>query len=266
MARRKGELERLIQALARKPWWVSVVVAVVVYVALGQVLPSVVGGHPVSEPVVRMVSGLAWLFAGIFLLPAAVSALRALRGRRMLAANRTKATIRALGWKEFEELIEDYYRRLGYRVQLEGGGGSDGGVDVRIATPSGETYLVQCKQWRARRVGVKVVRELFGVVAAEHANGGIVVTAGSFTREAEEFANGVAMELVDGDQLQNMMQGLPVHQASSAERGRDSATDGMPCPHCGSELVLRKAKRGPNRGSRFYGCSSFPRCRFTRPC
>ena len=256
----------MMESLARKPWWVSVVLAAVVYVALGLVLPSVVGGHPVAGPAVGVVSGLAWLFAGMFLLPAAVSALRALRGRRMLAANRTKGTIRALGWKAFEELIEAHYRRLGYRVQLEGGGGSDGGVDVRIATPSGERYLVQCKQWRARRVGVKVVRELFGVVAKEHANGGIVVTAGSFTREAEEFANGVAMELVDGDRLQNMMQGLPVDRAGRAERGQDSATAGMPCPRCGSELVLRKARRGPNRGSGFYGCSSFPQCRFRRPC
>lgn len=31
------------------------------------------------------------------------------------------------------------------------------------------------------------------------------------------------------------------------------------CPVCGGELVLRKGKFGM-----FYGCSSFPRCRFTR--
>ncbi len=31
------------------------------------------------------------------------------------------------------------------------------------------------------------------------------------------------------------------------------------CPSCGGELVLRKGKFGM-----FYGCSSFPRCRFTR--
>ncbi|MBD5482635.1 MAG: hypothetical protein HDR15_08995 [Lachnospiraceae bacterium] len=32
------------------------------------------------------------------------------------------------------------------------------------------------------------------------------------------------------------------------------------CPFCGSELVLRKGKYGP-----FYGCSSYPKCKFTRP-
>lgn len=34
------------------------------------------------------------------------------------------------------------------------------------------------------------------------------------------------------------------------------------CPRCGSELVLRIAKQGENKGKQFYGCSSFPKCRY----
>lgn len=210
MARRDdGDLFLLLEQLARAPWWVSVLLAVVVYIGLSNVLPSVAGGSRAFGPIVDIVSGLAWLFAGILLLPAAISASRVWRGRRMLAGTRTKEEIRALGWEEFEKLIEAHYRRLGFSVRREGGAGPDGGVDVRIRKP-GETYLVQCKQWRERPVGVKVVRELFGVVAAEEATGGIVVTPGSFTGEAEEFANlpRVEVELVDGDLLQRMMSDL----------------------------------------------------------
>lgn len=36
------------------------------------------------------------------------------------------------------------------------------------------------------------------------------------------------------------------------------------CPACGSELVLRTAKTGTNAGTQFLGCSSYPKCRFTR--
>ena len=36
------------------------------------------------------------------------------------------------------------------------------------------------------------------------------------------------------------------------------------CPKCGSNLVLREVKQGSRRGSQFLGCSSFPRCRFTK--
>lgn len=36
------------------------------------------------------------------------------------------------------------------------------------------------------------------------------------------------------------------------------------CPRCGSQLVLRQAKRGANAGNQFYGCSSYPKCRYIR--
>ena len=36
------------------------------------------------------------------------------------------------------------------------------------------------------------------------------------------------------------------------------------CPKCGSNLVKRTAKKGPNAGSKFFGCENFPKCRFTK--
>lgn len=36
------------------------------------------------------------------------------------------------------------------------------------------------------------------------------------------------------------------------------------CPRCSSPLVLRTAKKGPNAGQEFYGCSNFPKCRYTK--
>jgi len=33
------------------------------------------------------------------------------------------------------------------------------------------------------------------------------------------------------------------------------------CPKCGSELILRVAKKGKNKGNKFYGCSNYPKCR-----
>jgi hypothetical protein len=34
------------------------------------------------------------------------------------------------------------------------------------------------------------------------------------------------------------------------------------CPKCGSELVLRLAKKGVNKGNEFMACSGFPKCRY----
>lgn len=248
-----------LEELAHLPWWVSVVVAALVYLGLATVLPALMGGSTIAE----VVSDLAWLIAAILLIPGVISAIRVWRGQRMLDANKTKEEFRSLGWEAFEELVEAHYRRLGFRVRRDPGSGPDEGVDVWLSKPSGETYLVQCKQWRSNRVGVKVVRELLGVVAARHATGGIVVTSGAFTREAEEFAKDVALELIDGDRLQAMMGDLIDQDGAGHER--DDQSEAMLCPRCGAALILRTAKRGANRGSTFYGCSSFPRCRFKRP-
>jgi len=36
------------------------------------------------------------------------------------------------------------------------------------------------------------------------------------------------------------------------------------CPKCGSPLVERTANRGSNTGSKFLGCTNYPKCRFTK--
>ena len=36
------------------------------------------------------------------------------------------------------------------------------------------------------------------------------------------------------------------------------------CPRCGSALVLRTARKGPQAGKQFWGCSNFPQCRFVK--
>lgn len=37
------------------------------------------------------------------------------------------------------------------------------------------------------------------------------------------------------------------------------------CAKCGSALVLRTARNGANAGSKFYGCTAYPKCRHTVP-
>lgn len=36
------------------------------------------------------------------------------------------------------------------------------------------------------------------------------------------------------------------------------------CPKCGNPLVQRIAKKGPNAGGKFWGCSAYPKCRHTQ--
>jgi restriction system protein len=50
------------------------------------------------------------------------------------------------------------------------------------------------------------------------------------------------------------------HQNSLKERFSSETA----CPKCGAELVLRTARKGPNVGKAFYGCSRFPARRYMR--
>jgi restriction system protein len=37
------------------------------------------------------------------------------------------------------------------------------------------------------------------------------------------------------------------------------------CPRCGSAMLLRTGRSGPNPGGQFWGCAGYPRCRATKP-
>ncbi|MCE5230901.1 restriction endonuclease [bacterium] len=130
-------------------------------------------------------------------------------------------------------------------------------------------YIVQCKQRRAFKVGVQVVREMFGVMTADHADGVVIVTSGMFTQEALNFANGKPIDLVDGPQLLELVRNVQTKpQTQPGRRPVPTASQPAPksprkCPRCGSELTIREARRGPNTGEKFWGCSAFPSCRYT---
>jgi hypothetical protein len=136
------------------------------------------------------------------------------------------------------------------------------------AAADGERFLVQCKHWKAYKVDVSVVRELFGLMAAKGAAGGFVVTSGPFTQEAKDFAAGRNIRLVDGEALFALIQSVRKTGARPAaalqEWVRLPAANTPACPLCGEAMVRRPAKRGSNVGQVFWGCSRFPRCRGIR--
>ena len=62
-------------------------------------------------------------------------------------------SIRELPWRQFEELVAEVFRRDGFTVIENTGAGADGGVDIRLRKGR-KNYLVQCKNWRKRSIGV----------------------------------------------------------------------------------------------------------------
>lgn len=53
--------------------------------------------------------------------------------------------------------------------------------------------------------------------------------------------------------------------SSNSKWSAPSGRTYVSCPRCHRRMIVRTAGRGANAGNRFYGCSSYPRCRGTRP-
>jgi restriction system protein len=172
--------------------------------------------------------------------------------------------VRNLSWREFEEHVAEVYRNRGYAAELLGGSRPDGGVDIKLKKDD-QVTLVQCKHWKAWKVGVKTARELFGVISAERAHAGILITSGKFTDEAKRFASGKAMELVEEEEFIRLVCEFQRDLRGENKEKPISMQSHAPfCPQCGSAMVLRTAKKGANAGNTFWGCMTFPKCRGIR--
>lgn len=283
--KRSSPLDDVIELVSMLPWWVGVALAPACYL-LAHAWAVRIAAEIATKP--QVTSGIYYASASIgqFLLPfvclagAAVSAWRRHQRKALadnVAAAKTADALEGMSWREFELLVGEGFRRKGFQVEELGGAGADGGVDL-VLRQRGEKHLVQCKQWRAYKVGVQVVRELYGVMAASGAAGGFVVTSGRFTQEAREFAKGRNVELIGGDALFAL-----IRSARDAGRGagRDarsrsaeaqtqpeamhtsSASATPACPRCAGQMVRRTARKGAHAGESFWGCAAFPRCRGT---
>jgi len=150
---------------------------------------------------------------------------------------------------------------------MDGSAGRSGAGQSSVAGEQPGAKNTQCKHWRTQQVGVTVVRELNGVIAAQGAAGGFVVTGGEFTREAREFANRTKIVLICGDALEKLIGAVsasatPVSGEHKEEpRARLDRQDTPACPKCGTSMVQREAKRGKHMGNSFWGCGQYPKCK-----
>ena len=122
------------------------------------------------------------------------------RNRRIrLSDGRTLEGLLALTPEEFELLVAELFESYGHRAEVAGGS-SDHGVDVIVESAQGEKWVVQCKRY-AGSVGEPVLRDLFGTLQHEGAQRAYLVTTGSFTTQAQVWAEGKPIILYDGEKL-----------------------------------------------------------------
>ncbi len=282
IARRKRSSDSDLVDLAAQfeglPLIVAIVVAALVLTLFELVIPlamTSVGQSSATHfnygalfaPMARLLGAVLAVGILLFGLKGAIgrfvdSMLVARRSRKVFERALARPGAQSVTWSQLENLVGEAYQRLGYEVLRRGGVHPDGGVDLELHR-AGERVLVQCKHWKSWQVGVKPVRELWGVAASEGATRAIFVTSGTYTQAARSFAVDKALDLLDGPALAGIIEAAG--RAPSTQRVAPVANPqaAIRCPRCGRTMVRRIARHGANSGQVFWGCSDYPACRGT---
>jgi len=282
MARKKSSSMGLMLELAIKlPYWASLLIAAIAYlvlhtIAVSELAPVIAeqGKIPMPNMTGMVLRGAAMAFQYVipmmFIFGVIIKAIKAAQGKKLAhryvtsglkssSQNVSKPTDE-MNWQQFELLVGQAFRSKGYAVVDGGDIGADGGVDVHLSK-DGLKYFVQCKHWKTRKVGVAVVRELYGVIAGAGVEGGFVVASGGFTKDAIDFAENKQIELVDQHALNAMLKGRQEPTINLHVEEVVSFPEELDCPKCSASMVKRKARQGARVGQEFWGCSQYPKCR-----
>lgn len=264
MPRRKSSL---LDDLVSSPWPFGAVVGCLVLAAGLLWIPTGLAGSQneyLAAIGKQLMSGalnpLVWVVASACWVAAAISAFRQKQRGRLLESRSDLDSLRAMSWRQLEQLVSEAYRRLGFHVEETAPRGADGGVDL-ILRRNGQLSLVQCKHWRSQRVGAPVVREQLGLLTHHQGDAVIIVTTGDFTSEARAFAKGKAIELVAGHELLSLVQSVQREPHTVLGAPPAVAETAPVCPKCASPMITRTARQ---TGAVFFGCSRYPACRGTR--
>jgi len=165
----------LFSILSRSPWWLSVILAAAVFMAVRQFIPDFVA----------LASTLPFLVIAVY------AGWRQSRAPDPERAAKLLASLRAMSWQEFATVMAAGFRQEGYAVAVLARGAAD--FELR---KSGRVALACCKRWKVAQTGVDPLRELVLAKEAAGAQECIYVAAGELSQTARQFAAQQDMRLL----------------------------------------------------------------------
>jgi len=157
----------LFAILSRSPWWLSVLIAAALFMAVRLFMPDYAA----------LASTLPFL--GI----AGYAGWRQSRVPNPERVVEVLAALRAMSWQEFAAMMEAAFRSDGYAVVALTRGGAD--FELR---KSGRVALAACKRWKMAQTGIEPLRELLLAKETAGAQECIYVAAGDLSQNARQFA------------------------------------------------------------------------------
>jgi restriction system protein len=195
---------------------------------------------------------------------------------------------------EFEDVIAEMYKKLGYDVK-QTPYSNDKGKDI-ILKKDGRKYLVECKRYHFENtIGREALQKFFAAIIEEKAEKGFFVTTSDFKSTSIKYANDIKkIDLINGNKLILMMREIYPENYNSnlvkimckecgdivnfTFKNNDTSkscknghsvqndfdaeilspkylTNYKYCVKCGKPMKLVNWKK-----KYFWGCSNYPRC------
>jgi len=178
-----AESRTLFSLLMGLPWWISVLVGVMLFGITQLIFPPV-----------------APFMALPFVVLAAYIGYRQMRIISPGVADARLKALRAMSWEEFSAAVVGSYRRQGYAVVPSTGSGHDYAL-----TKQGRTTLLSCRRWKVSQLGVGPLEELAAAITREDAYNGACLCAGDVSAKAREFAASKPITITTGAALATLV-------------------------------------------------------------
>lgn len=123
----------------------------------------------------------------------------------MLSSGDTSTMLEPLTGLEFEKVLSDQFRELGFLSTTTNSSG-DFGADIVIETSDGTHVVVQAKKYEGK-VNLKAVQEIAAAVSHYKADFGIVITTSGYFTSARRLAESNDIELWEEVEFGQFMQG-----------------------------------------------------------
>jgi restriction system protein len=129
----------------------------------------------------------------------------------VLASLDSRPNLLDLTPEEFEHLVANLFSKLPRPLEVKPTRRSgDGGFDCVVRDPDpifGGIVVVQARRYDPAKlkVGVSQVREMYGLMIAQGASNGILVTTTGFTKGSFDFSKDKPLKLISGSHLLNLL-------------------------------------------------------------
>ena len=120
-----------------------------------------------------------------------------------------KIDLENMDGEEFEILCKEIFSKF-YNVDVDKTPlVGDGGKDLIIRMPEGAVY-VECKHHHNSTIGRPIVQKLHSAMVTDWVKKGIIVTTGTFSKQAEDHIekNSLPIELIDGHKFKEMAESV----------------------------------------------------------